>query len=292
MEREEEYYLRQLLDNLDYENNQLTDDEIRELAKKKDEGDLEAKNKLISCNLGLVYSIASKYKYRHQDAEYDELISAGYETLEDAIRKYRWNHESGATLSTYVQNQLELKFKIKWWKEKKSENTGLTLYKIDKVLELRKKRNIFHLDKGRDPSVKELAEMMGTQEEKIEDYLEDEKLFTISSLDKPIGEENDSQTLGDEIMGDDGKSPEDILIDHFVSLKDSGFFEYEALLFLTDREKLVLSKRSKSLLGHNNIVGYKDIAEYLDVSITRVKDIEKRARERIAYKLKEFGISV
>ncbi len=83
--------------------NPLTSEEELECIKKfKNEGDLEAKNRLIYHNLRLVAHIVKKYS---QAGEADDLISVGTIGLIKAINTYELN--KGTQLSTYSARCIE-----------------------------------------------------------------------------------------------------------------------------------------------------------------------------------------
>jgi RNA polymerase sigma factor (sigma-70 family) len=80
----------------------LTKEQERALIKLMLAGDLEAKNKLIECNLRYVYYIALKMKSK---IPLDELISAGNAGLLEAIDKF--NPEQNVRLVTYVSKRIK-----------------------------------------------------------------------------------------------------------------------------------------------------------------------------------------
>ncbi|MBU2082314.1 sigma-70 family RNA polymerase sigma factor, partial [Patescibacteria group bacterium] len=78
----------------------LTSDEEKELAKKNEKGDLEARNKLIQSNLRLVVSIAKRYIGRSPNLTLLDLIQEGNMGLARAVDKF--DYRRGFKFSTYA----------------------------------------------------------------------------------------------------------------------------------------------------------------------------------------------
>ena len=93
--------------NASYSNNVFPDplskEEEIECIKKLEQGDLEARNKLIEHNLRLVAHIVKKYEHRKEDA--DDLISIGTIGLIKGVDSFSYKH--GTRITTYCARCIE-----------------------------------------------------------------------------------------------------------------------------------------------------------------------------------------
>lgn len=88
----------------------LSAKEERQYIEKMEQGDLDAKNKLIEHNLRLVAHIAKKYASNVRDSE--DLISLGTIGLIKGINSY--NSSKGTRLVTYAARCIENSMQSQW----------------------------------------------------------------------------------------------------------------------------------------------------------------------------------
>lgn len=147
-------------------------------------GNVTAKQKLINCNLRFVISIAKQYV--HQGISLEDLIMEGNLGLMTAIDKF--DPMRGFKLSTYAV----------WWirqailnaLSEKGRSVRIPLNQVGLQQRIRKAIQQFIQQEERQPSVSELAEIMGLSEDKIEESLG--FMSSEVSIDLPVGEDGDS----------------------------------------------------------------------------------------------------
>ena len=133
----------------------LTAAEERELARRKDAGDMAAKRRLIESNLRLVMSITRNYT--RAGVPLLDLIQEGNLGLIRAVEKFDWT--LGFKLSTYAT----------WWIKQsvqralaeQSRTIRLPVHVADQVRKVQKARRILGQKLNRDPNVDEVAEESG-----------------------------------------------------------------------------------------------------------------------------------
>ena len=179
----------------------LTREEEIELAKKIEQGDIEARNKLISCNLRLVVSIAKKYMNR--GLQFLDLIQEGNIGLMKAVDKFDYNRE--LKFSTYAT----------WWIRQGIQRAisdqgrliRIPVHMGDIISKLSKVTRQLVQEKGREPTTAELAERLEMPEEKIL-YIQRISQDPVS-FETPVGQEDDSY-LGDFLEDTNSLSPSEV----------------------------------------------------------------------------------
>ena len=162
----------------------LTPAQERELARRKDLGDEEAKRKLIECNLRLVMSITRNYT--HADVPLLDLIQEGNLGLIRAVEKF--DYTLGFKLSTYAT----------WWIKQsisralaeQGRTIRLPVHVADQVRKVTKARRVLGQKLNRDPSLDEVAAETGFTPERVQELLE--LVLDPVSLETPIGDGDSS----------------------------------------------------------------------------------------------------
>ena len=144
----------------------LTHAEERELARRKDLGDEEAKSRLIECNLRLVMSITRHYT--RAGVPLLDLIQEGNLGLIRAVEKF--DYTLGYKLSTYAT----------WWIRQavsralaeQGRTIRLPVHVADQVRRVTRARRTLGQKLNRDPTVEEIAAEAEFTPAKVEKLLE------------------------------------------------------------------------------------------------------------------------
>jgi RNA polymerase primary sigma factor len=165
----------------------LTREEERELARRKDEGDEQAKRQLIESNLRLVMAITRNYT--KADVPLLDLIQEGNLGLIRAVEKF--DYRLGFKLSTYAT----------WWIRQaitraladQGRTIRLPVHVADQVRRLLRARRQLAQKLNREPTQAELAKETQQTEERVRELLE--LMENPVSLETPVGD-------GESLYGD------------------------------------------------------------------------------------------
>ena len=238
----------------------LTPEEERELARRKDAGDEEAKRKLIESNLRLVMSITRHYT--KAGVPLMDLIQEGNLGLIRAVEKFDWRR--GFKLSTYAT----------WWIRQaitraladQGRTIRVPVHVTEQVRRLLAARRVLVQKLNRDPTVDELAEESGLPAARVRQLLEivEEPV----SLETPVG---DGESLyGDLIEDTSSEQPEAVTA---LQLRHAEL--QRALLRLEPRLQTVVSLRF-GLEGEKPKT-LEEVGAVLGITRERVRQLETRA---------------
>jgi RNA polymerase primary sigma factor len=238
----------------------LTREEERELARRKDEGDEEAKRQLIESNLRLVMAITRNYT--KASVPLLDLIQEGNLGLIRAVEKF--DYRLGYKLSTYAT----------WWIRQaitraladQGRTIRLPVHVADQVRRLLRARRQLAQKLNHEPTLAELARETQQTEERVRELLE---LVEIPvSLETPVGD-------GESLYGD---LIEDIhsLAPHEQSAEQARARELAgALEQLNPRMRRVLSLRFG--LDGESPQTLEEVGSQLGITRERVRQLETRA---------------
>ena len=244
----------------------LTREEEISLTKRVVEGDELARKKMIESNLRFVVNVAKKYQ--NQGLPLIDLINEGNIGLMTALEKF--DPDKGYHFISYAV----------WWIRQsvmkaineKSRAVRLPLNRTNELLQIQKaQRSLMSDNSTEDPTSEEIGTLTGFDPDHVDNLLSISR--ELISLDAPVFNDTGSNSIGD-FIEDDSRSPEDTLLD--VALKED---INTVLSTLSDREREILELRF-GLVGKIPM-SLKEIGEIYNLTKERIRQIEKKALERL-----------
>lgn len=252
--------------------NLLTAEEERTLSEKYQNGDIESKNKLISCNLRLVVMCAKKYLNVANSFSLDDLIQEGNMGLIRAVDTF--DPDKGR-FTTYAINWINQSISRAIYN--KSHMIRIPIHNAEKGRKYAKASMELKNKYGCEPSLSEVAEYLGVSEK--EATIHYTYNLPVLSLNEPIVEyENcfdNNFELMDIIRDDEYKQPE-IRIEQIALRK-----EIDKLLDtkLTEKEKEIIYLRFGFYDGKPCTL--EEIGQMYHVSRERIRQIEAKAIKKL-----------
>ena len=236
------------------------------LRRYHEQGDLQAREELIERYMSLVRSLARRYSYRGE--QLDDLVQIGAIGLIKAID--RFDLERGVELTTYatpnIIGEIKRHFRDKGWSVRVPRGLQELNVQISKLIEQQT------VQLGRSPTIPELAEAAGVEEEAVLEALESGRAYSSVSLSTGGSSDDEGELDPLESLGAEEREYE---VSEDRAVLAPGF------KVLDQRERRILHLRFFRGLTQSQI------AEQIGISQMHVSRLIRRSLEKIREEIAE-----
>ncbi len=246
----------------------LTSDDEKELAKRVEAGDEEARRKFIQANLRLVVSIAKRYVNRSPNLSILDLVQEGNIGLSRAVIKF--DYRRGFKFSTYAT----------WWIRQaitraladQSRTIRIPVHMVEVISKYTQAKRRLLQELGREPLAEEIAIEMNMPLEKIHHI---QKISQeVISLESPVGDDDEDSTLSEFIPDERNLTPAQTASQALLREKIKII-----LKDLTPREQEILKMRFGLEDGITHTL--EEVGKEFGVTRERIRQIEAKSLTRI-----------
>ncbi len=249
----------------------LTAAQERELATRIGQGDTRARDQMVRANLRLVVNIARGYTGKGLGLQ--DLIEEGNLGLLRAVEGF--DPSMGTRFSTYASYWI--KQSIKRALINSAKTIRIPAYMVELLSKWRRANARLSEELGRTPTVEEIARVLGLPKKKLPII---KKAINIYSSTPQTDQSEAGWSLGEMVMDERTKTPEDELLEHDVLNHVLHMMQH-----MDPREATVLRMR----FGLDDLEPHtlKEIGERLGLTRERVRQIETEALGKLSEGLKE-----
>jgi len=245
----------------------LTQEEEVALTRAVQQGDAQAKSRLIESNMRLVINIAKGYRNRAIPLE--DLIQEGAIGLMQAAE--RFDPDKGFRFSTYATHWIRQA--IGRAIDNKSKAIRLPAHVSQSIRKIERVKSELARELGREPTLEQIAVVMGLTPKKLQTLMQSSQ--DLLSLDMSIGDSG-GMTLAGLIRDDSESDPETVVLDKEV-LDEL----HQILSELNDREQRVMRMRFQVGEPDKAAPDPEEVAKELKLSRERVRQIEVQAIKKL-----------